>query len=212
MTIFSKTTSNLILSTALAAFALPGLALPALAMDIAIPSGTYANDPTHTSLFWSVNHFGLSNYTARINGVDATVELDADDLTQSTLSATINMAGVDSDYPFPENADFNAELRSENWLNTDVFPQATFTSTSITRTGDTTALIEGDLTFYGQTLPITLDTKLIGVLESHPFTNSGAFGIAATGTFDRTAFGFSTFAPNASAEVTLQINAEFLQQ
>lgn len=207
MPILSKTASNLILSTALAAFA-----LPALAQDIAIPSGTYANDPTHTSLVWSVNHFGLSNYTARINGVDATVELDADNLTQSTLSATVNMSGVNTDYPFPENADFNAELRSENWLNTDAFPHATFTSTSITRTGDATALIEGDLTFYGQTLPITLDTKLIGVLESHPFTNSGAFGIAATGTFDRTAFGFSTFAPNASAEVTLQINAEFLQQ
>lgn len=203
----SKLASSLILSTALAAFA-----APALAQDISIPSGTYASDPTHTSLFWSVNHFALSNYTARINGVDATVELNADDLTQSTLTATVNMAGVDTDYPFPENTDFNAELRSANWLNTEAFPEATFTSTSITRTGDTTALIEGDLTFYGQTLPVTLDTQLIGVLESHPFTNSAAFGISATGTFDRTAFGFSTFAPNASAEVTLQINAEFLLQ
>jgi polyisoprenoid-binding protein YceI len=203
----SKITSGLVVSTALTAFA-----LPALAQDIAIPSGTYASDPTHTSLFWSVNHFGLSNYTARINGVDATVELNADDLTQSSVTATIDMAGVDTDYPFPENTDFNAELRGANWLNTDAFPQATFTSTSITRTGDSTALIEGDLTFYGQTLPVTLDTKLIGALESHPFTNSGAFGISATGTFDRTAFGFSTFAPNASAEVTIQINAEFLQQ
>lgn len=203
----SKLASSLILSTALAASA-----APALAQDISIPSGTYASDPTHTSLFWSVNHFALSNYTARINGVDATVELNADDLTQSTLTATVNMAGVDTDYPFPENTDFNAELRSANWLNTEAFPEATFTSTSITRTGDTTALIEGDLTFYGQTLPVTLDTQLIGVLESHPFTNSAAFGISATGTFDRTAFGFSTFAPNASAEVTLQINAEFLLQ
>lgn len=52
----TKITSGLILSTALAAFA-----LPALAQDIAVPSGTYASDPTHTSLFWSVNHFGLSN-------------------------------------------------------------------------------------------------------------------------------------------------------
>lgn len=199
--------SKLVLSTALIA-----LAAPALAQEIAVPSGTYANDPTHTSLFWTVNHFGLSNYTARINGVSASVELDADDLTQSSVTATINMAGVDTDYPFPENTDFNAELRGANWLNTDAFPEATFTSTSITLTGDDTAEIEGDLTFLGQTLPVTLDTTLIGLMETHPFTNGAAFGIAATGTFDRTEFGFSTFAPNVSAEVTIQINAEFLQQ
>lgn len=207
MPISSKLTSSLILSTALAAFA-----LPALAQDIGVPSGTYANDPTHTSLFWSVNHFGLSNYTARINGVEATVDLNAENLTQSTLTATINMAGVDTDFPFPENTDFNAELRGTNWLNTDAFPQATFTSTAISITGEDTAEIEGDLTFLGQTLPVTLDAKLIGLMEDHPFTDGAAFGIAATGRFNRTAFGFSTFAPNVSAEVTIQINAEFLEQ
>lgn len=207
MFISSKMTSRLILSTALAAFA-----LPSLAQDIGVPSGTYANDPTHTSLFWSVNHFGLSNYTARFNTVEAIVDLNADDLTQSTLTATVAMTSVDTDFPFPENTDFNAELRGANWLNTEAFPEATFTSTAITVTGDDTAEIEGDLTFLGQTLPVTLDAKLIGLMEDHPFTDGAAFGIAATGTFDRTAFGFSTFAPNVGAEVTITINAEFLEQ
>lgn len=207
MFISSKMTSRLILSTALAAFA-----LPSLAQNISIPSGTYANDPTHTSLFWSVNHFGLSNYTARFNTVEAIVDLNADDLTQSTLTATVAMTSVDTDFPFPENTDFNAELRGANWLNTEAFPEATFTSTAITVTGDDTAEIEGDLTFLGQTLPVTLDAKLIGLMEDHPFTDGAAFGIAATGTFDRTAFGFSTFAPNVGAEVTITINAEFLEQ
>lgn len=207
MRISSKITSSLILSTAVTAFA-----LPALAQDIGIPSGTYASDPAHTSLFWSVNHFGLSNYTARINGVEATVDLDADDLTQSSVTAMITMAGIDTYFPFPENTDFNAELRGANWLNTEAFPEATFTSTAITVTGEETANIEGDLTFLGQTLPITLETKLIGLLEGHPFVDGAAFGIAATGTFDRTDFGFSTFTPNVGADVTIQINAEFLEQ
>lgn len=184
----------------------------ASAADIAVPTGTYASDPTHTSLFWSVNHFGLSNYTARINGVEASVDLNADDLTQSVVTATIDMASVDTDFPFPENTDFNADLRGENWLNTGNFPQATFTSTSITLTGDDTAQITGDLMFLGQTLPVTLDTQLIGLMEKHPFADGAAFGIAAVGTFDRTEFGFSTFAPNVGAAVTIQINAEFIEQ
>ena len=83
-------------------------------------------------------------------------------------------------------------------------------STSITRTGDSTADIEGDLTFLGVTLPVTLDTTLIGSVGKHPFAEGAAFGIQAVGTIDRTAFGFSTFAPNIGAEVTIEINAEFI--
>lgn len=201
---FTALATGLALSTALIG--------AAAAESVVIPSGTYASDPTHTSLFWSVNHFGLSNYTARLNTVSATVELDADDVSRSTVTATVDMASVDTDFPFPQNTDFNEELRGENWLNTATFPQATFTSTGITVTGEDTAEITGDLTFLGQTLPVTLDAKLIGLLEQHPFTNNAAFGIAATGTFDRTDFGFSTFAPNVGAEVTISINAEFLAQ
>ena len=201
---FTALATGLALSTALIG--------AAAAESVVIPSGTYASDPTHTSLFWSVNHFGLSNYTARLNTVSATVELDADDVSRSTVTAIIDMASVDTDFPFPQNTDFNEELRGENWLNTATFPQATFTSTGITVTGEDTAEITGDLTFLGQTLPVTLDATLIGLLEQHPFTNNAAFGIAATGTFDRTDFGFSTFAPNVGAEVTISINAEFLAQ
>lgn len=182
----------------------------ASAQDLAIGSGTYTTDPTHTSLFWSVNHFGLSEYKARFNSVEATIELDAEDVTQSTLTATIDMTSVDTDFPFPENTDFNAELEGENWLNTGAFPQATFVSTQIVKTGDDTAEITGDLTFLGQTLPVTLDTQLIGTLGKHPFAPGAAFGIKAIGTFDRTDFGFSTFTPNIGAAVTIEINAEFL--
>jgi polyisoprenoid-binding protein YceI len=196
--------------------ALAGLALStaligsASAADLNIGSGTYQLDPTHGSLFWSVNHFGLSEYTARINSFDATIELDANDITQSSMTATIDMASVDTDFPNPDTHDFNAELRGENWLNTDAFPQATFVSTAITKTGDTTAEIEGELTFLGVTLPVTLDTTLIGTMGKHPFADGAAFGIQAVGTFDRTEFGFSTFAPNVGADVTIEINAEFI--
>lgn len=198
----TKLLSGFALSTALVG--------AAAAADLPIGSGTYTIDPTHSSLFWSVNHFGLSNYTARLNSYDVTIELNADDITQSSMTATIDMTSVDTDFPFPETTDFNAELQGANWLNTSAFPQATFVSTQIVKTGDTTAQITGDLTFLGITLPVTLDTVLIGSLGKHPFADGAAFGIQAVGTFDRTDFGFSTFVPGAGAEVTIEINAEFI--
>ena len=33
-------------------------------------------DLAHSSLTWKVNHFGLSNYTARFTKFDATLEID----------------------------------------------------------------------------------------------------------------------------------------
>ncbi|MEM6383398.1 MAG: YceI family protein [Pseudomonadota bacterium] len=203
----SKLSTALIITTALA-----GFAMPAQAADLAIPSGTYTNDPTHTSFLWSVNHLGLSEYTARFNTVEATVELDADDISNSTLTATIDMGSVDTDFPFPQNTDFNAELRGSDWLNVPDHPQATFTSTQVTKTGDTTATVAGDLSFRGLTLPVTLDVELIGALEQHPFMPVAAFGIQATGTIDRSEFGFDRFVPNVGAAVAIEINAEFLQQ
>lgn len=101
----TKVLAGLALSTALIG--------SASAADLNIGSGTYQLDPTHGSLFWSVNHFGLSEYTARINSFDATIELDADDITQSSMTATIDMASVDTDFPNPDAHDFNAELRGE---------------------------------------------------------------------------------------------------
>lgn len=198
----TKILAGLALSTALVG--------AASANDIALPSGTYQLDPTHGSLFWTVNHFGLSNYTARINRFDASVELDAEDITQSTLTATIDLTTLDTDYPFPEQADFNAELQNADWLNTEVFPQATFVSTQIVKTGDTTAEITGDLTFLGQTLPVMLDATLVGFLEQHLMVEAPAFGIQATGTFDRSEFGLTTFAPMVGTDVTITINAEFI--
>ncbi|MBV6659066.1 MAG: YceI family protein [Devosiaceae bacterium] len=198
----------LVAATALSA---PALSV-ANAADLSIPSGTYASDPTHTSLFWSVNHLGLSNYKARFNTVSAMVELNAEDVTQSTMTATIEMASVDTDYPFPENTDFNAELVSGDWLNASDHPQATFTSTEIVKTGDTTATISGDLSFRGVTLPIKLDAELVGAVEDHPFVDGAAFGIQAVGMIDRTEFGFGTFAPMIGTAVSIEINAEFIEQ
>ena len=41
-----------------------------------LPAGTYKMDPAHSSLTWKVNHFGLSNYTARFSRFDAILDID----------------------------------------------------------------------------------------------------------------------------------------
>lgn len=57
---------------------------------IKAPTGEYRNDPGHTSLHWRINHLGLSNYTARLNDVSIDLDFNAEDISKSSVSATID--------------------------------------------------------------------------------------------------------------------------
>lgn len=190
----------------------------AVAEEVANPlgmleNGDYALDRSHASIIWKVSHGGLSNYAARFTGFDATVTLDKDNVENSSVTVTIDPASVRTDYPKPEEEDFDAKLaKGEAWFNADVHPEISFVSTSLEQTGGTTGKLTGDLTFLGVTKPVTLDVEFIGGVAEHRFAKAPAFGIAATGVVDRTEFGFDTYAPYLGEKVSLQIDAEFIMK
>src|SRR5690606_10601603 len=53
-------------------------------------------------------------------------------------------------------------LRSDDFLNVDKHPTATFESTAVKSTGDGTAEITGNLTLNGVTKPVVIQAKLLG--------------------------------------------------
>ena len=185
----------------------------AVAQEIDIPSGVYQLDTTHASLLWKVRHMGLSDYTARLATFNATLTLDVDNPENSSITATADPTSVQTAFPFDE-PDFDAEIANdEKLLNSAAHPEISFASTSIERTGPSTAIITGDLTFLGVTREITFDATLIGALASHPLRNVPAVGFSAEATIDRTEFGMSFLAPfPVAAEVTVVIQAEFLME
>ncbi len=129
--------------------AAPALAAPA---TMAVPSGKYVLDLTHASLTWRVMHFGLANYTARFAKFDATVELDAADVSKSSFKVSVDPTSVRTDFPYPEKVNFDAEVANEaRFFNAKAFPELTFVSTAIAVTGPKTANITGNLTFRGVT-------------------------------------------------------------
>lgn len=80
-----------------AAFLVTSLAT-ASAQTINVPAGAYVSDPNHTNLLWSVQHFGLSNYYGRFDSVNATLELEPQNLARSKLHVTIDPKSVDTNY------------------------------------------------------------------------------------------------------------------
>ncbi|HPU14544.1 MAG TPA: YceI family protein [Polymorphobacter sp.] len=187
--------------------AAPALAAPT---SIALPSGKYVLDPTHASLTWRVVHFGLSNYTARFAKFDATVDLNAADVSKSSLKVKVDPTSVRTDYPYPDKVNFDAEVgTSPKFLDGTAHPDVTFVSTGIVVTGPKTANITGNLTLRGVTKPVTLAATLNGSIPAHPMTKLPVFGISAKGSFKRSDFGMDYGTQFVSDTVELAIEAEF---
>lgn len=179
----------------------------ASAQTVGVPSGTYASDPNHTNVLWTVSHFGVSNYVGRFDGVDAVLELDAADPTKSKLTATVDPKSVDVNYR--GDKDFAGEIAGPMFLDAPKYGEIRFVSTSIETTGADTGRISGDLTLHGVTKPVVLEAKMNAQLNPHPMAKKPVVGFSATGTIKRSDFGVTALVGPIGDDVKLTIETEF---
>jgi polyisoprenoid-binding protein YceI len=192
------------------------LTLPATAQDLPDPvAGTYTLDRAHTRVLFKVNHLGFSTYIAPFTGVDATLTFSPEAPETMALQATIQASSVETLYPDP-SFDFNALITGPDFLDAAQFPTITFTSTTITLTGDKTADVTGDLTLHGITKPVTLAVTYNGGWGAMPMDPAGArIGFSATGSLNRSDFGIAYGLPAPGTtmgvwdEVKIEIETEF---
>lgn len=192
------------------------ISAPALAQGATqAPAGQYAVDKTHASVNWKGLHQGLSWYNARFTNFDIQLTFDPADVTKSKVTATIDPKSIETDFektrPAGNTEEFNAELATgERFFNAGKFPQITFASTAITKTGANTGKMTGNLTFLGVTKPVTLDVTYIGN-RNDPRLKKHKVGFQAVGTINKTIWGL---APGGSIadEVKIEINAELIQK
>lgn len=187
---------------------------PVAPIPINAATGTYTLDSTHTTVTVRARHFGLSNYVLRFNGVSGTLNFNAEDPTQSTVEATVAVNTLDT--PYMGERDFDAELQNSSWLDSASFPNATFRSTSVERTGPNTGRVSGDLTIRGVTHPLTLDVTYNASHATHPMGfPMSLIGFSARGEILRSQFGANELMATAggsdgvSDAVEILIEAEF---
>lgn len=162
---------------------------------------TYTIDRSHSSVKFSVRHF-VAKTTGNFSQFEGTLTIDRDDLTQSSIEATIQIPSVDTD-----NQKRDTHLQQDDYFNAAKHPLMTFKSTQWKATEDENEFkVTGDLSFNGITKPVTLDVELLGFGE-------GARGIylsgwEATTTLDRTEWGVNGGQPAVGSEVDVTINIE----
>lgn len=174
------------------------------------PSGTYQVDLTHASVVWKVSHFGFSTYPGRFTDFTAQLNLDSEDFTKSSVVVEIQTDSISTSYPFPDQKDFDKKL-SEDWLLSKEHPVMTFKSNSVSDLVDNKATVQGQLSMAGQTHPVSLDVTFNKGAAKHPFKQVPIVGFSATTKIDRTQWGVSKYTPNLGAELSIEIEGEFLQ-
>jgi polyisoprenoid-binding protein YceI len=174
----------------------------------AAPAGSYKTDPSHSTLQWSFDHFGLSRYTARFTGVEARLEWNPSAPETSRLEVTIDPRSVRTDYPWPESEDFDAKLATgpEFFASQPI----SFVSKSIQITGERTGKVDGMLTMRGQTQPAILDMTFNGSLAHHPLENTAKLGFSASTTIQRSQWGLDFALPVLGDDVRIDVETQMV--
>lgn len=168
-----------------------------------IQAGTYAVDPGHTQVGWTVSHMGFSNYSGGFSDVSGSLDLQPKNPGASKLSIKIPVDSVTT-----TSDKLTGELKGDQWLDGAKFPEMTFVSTKVTPEGKDKAKVAGNLTLHGVTKPVTLDVKLIGA-GVNPLNKKVTVGFEATGTLKRSEFGVKTYVPLIGDDLHLTIAGAF---
>ena len=182
-------------------------------MDVSrVAAGSYALDPAHTLVQWSVSHFGFNDYFGLFGDIEGTMTLDPADISATEFDITIPITSV----AVPSEGLRDHLLRpGEEGAEPDFFgPEpdaARFVSTSVRQTSDTTAVVTGQLTMNGNTGPVTMAVEFTGAGQN-PMSEAQTVGFHGRATIDRTQWGVSYGAPMVGSEVDLDISAAFERQ
>lgn len=172
--------------------------LAASASAFAAPQ-TFTIDPMHTQVTFTYNHFGFSNPAGRLEDVKGTVVVDQADWAKSSVNVTMPLSGLHTGVP-----KLDEHLKTPDFFDAAKFPDVTFKSIKVSKTGAETLDIAGDLTVHGVTKPVTLHAR-VNKIGENKMIGSQTAGFDADATLKRSEFGVDKYAPMVSDEVHIHI-------
>lgn len=158
------------------------LAFVALSADA--QTSTWTIDPNHSTAQFTVRHLAISNVSGNFTKVTGTLVLNEKDITQSQVSALIDVSSVDT-----RVSDRDKDLRSPNFFDVEKYPTIEFKSKRIVNSGGKLQVI-GDLTMHGTTREVTLDVDGPTPELNDPWGNVRR-GFSASTTLNRKDFGLT---------------------
>jgi polyisoprenoid-binding protein YceI len=173
---------------------------------------TWNVDSTHSVVEFKVKHMMISNVKGHFPGVTGTLLLHEDDLTQSSVEATIEIASI---HTRDEGRD--AHLKGAEFFDAEQFPTMQLKSTHIALKSDGELVVTGDLTIKGVTRSVAFAVEGPTAATKDPWGNS-RIGVSATTKINRKEFGLTwnaaleTGGVMVGEDVSITLDLEFVKQ
>ena len=143
---------------------------------------TWKFDPNYTTVEFTIRNLWY-NVKGRFGFVDGIIALDEEDISRSSVTATIKAGTIDT-----KNKKRDAHLLLRDFLDVENFPDIEFKSTSVRRGRDRDALdLEGTLTVKDKSVPVSLAVNEMD--RSRSPSGEEFVYYSATTELDRFAFG-----------------------
>ncbi|HEX4978868.1 MAG TPA: YceI family protein [Acidimicrobiales bacterium] len=153
---------------------------PLAGIDLPEP-GTYAIDPTHSTLVVVARHLMVAKVRGYFTELDGTVTV-ADDPLASSVEVTVKASSIDT-----RDEQRDAHLASADFLDVENHPDIRFRSTGLEHAGGTSFRLSGELTIRGVTRPVVADLEYLG-RTGDPWGGT-RIAFEARGEIDREEFG-----------------------
>jgi polyisoprenoid-binding protein YceI len=148
--------------------------------------GTWDIDASHSTVGFVVRHMMVSKVRGFFRDFSGVI-VTAEDPAQSTVTASIDLASIDT-----RQEQRDAHIRSADFFDVDKHPQMTFRSTGV-RADGADWVVDGELTLKGNTKPVSLALELNGFgPDAYGGTRAG---FSARTEISRSAFGVDIAMP-----------------
>lgn len=165
--------------------------------------GEYTLTRQYGSVMFRVFQQEYLTLVGRFDSYSGTLFLDPENLENSRLSASVDMASLNmADSDVAETL-----VNSSVWFNTSLYPQASFTTTEAVVQGENAVDFVGELNFLGMTQPWTFSVEFFGGSDGE--LGGSTVGIAGRGVINRLDFGMDQYRNMAADEVEIEVNVKF---
>jgi polyisoprenoid-binding protein YceI len=173
-----------------------------------LSTGTWAIDPVHSSIGFSVRHLMVRKVRGRFDTFSGAITVDENGTP--SVSAEIAVDSINTG-----NEQREAHIKSADFFEVEKYPVASFRSTGV-RADDDHYVLDGEFTLKGVTKPISLDLEFNGV---NPGMGHGEVaGFEASVVLSRKDFGIDLELPLETGgtvvgdKVTITLDIEALKQ
>ena len=130
------------------------------------------------------------------------LRVDDQDVPKSTVQVTIHTKSIQM-----LDSQQTAMMKDADFFDVEKFPEMTFQSTAVERTGDTTLKVTGNVTLRGITRPMVLAVSVTDRKQNAPAGGRYA-RFRAEGAIKRSEFGMTKFVEVVGDTVDITIRAE----